>query len=68
MRKGGQSRHNIMNINYILYYDLLCSFIEDKHLTAEFLTSDKVLYIVALWNKTTNISDEMMSPLPVALD
>ena len=45
-------------------YVQLCSRIEGGYFTAEFLTSDTLPYTVALWNKTTNISDEMMSALP----
>ena len=41
-----------------------CGLTEEKHLTAVFLTSDTLPYTGPLWNKTTNVSDEMMSALP----
>ena len=41
----------------------LCGCIDGRYLTVEFLTSDTLPYIVALWNKTANVSDEIMSAL-----
>ena len=44
-------------------YVQLCGRNDCGYFTAEFLTSETLPYTVALWNKTTNISDEMMSAL-----
>lgn len=43
--------------------DKLFELTDQKVLTTEFLTSDAVPYTVALWDNTTNISDEMVTAL-----